>query len=58
MPTSIKKARSSQTRERVTDGGIAHEAFEAEIEAGGLHRTKRPSDHRPVWIELGTPLDA
>jgi endonuclease/exonuclease/phosphatase family metal-dependent hydrolase len=45
-------------RERVTDGGIAHEAFEAEIEAGGLHRTKRPSDHRPVWIELGTPLDA
>ncbi|MFD1343585.1 endonuclease/exonuclease/phosphatase family protein [Litorisediminicola beolgyonensis] len=40
----------------VLDGGIAHEAFEAEIEGDGEPRQKRPSDHRPIWVEIGAPL--
>ncbi len=41
---------------RIRDADIAHEAFEAQIKGSGARRTQRPSDHRPVWIEVGAPL--
>lgn len=43
-------------KDRVMDAGIGHAAFEAEIEGSGADRAKRPSDHRPIWLDLGAPL--
>ncbi|WP_146591960.1 endonuclease/exonuclease/phosphatase family protein [Puniceibacterium confluentis] len=40
----------------VRDGGIAHPAFDAETLRMNGKREDRPSDHRPIWIELGLPL--
>lgn len=36
----------------VLDAGIAHQAFENELEGSGSSRVKRPSDHRPIWMEI------
>ncbi|WP_179378922.1 endonuclease/exonuclease/phosphatase family protein [Jannaschia marina] len=47
---------SPAMRERVVDAGIAHSAFEVEVEGSGAAREKRPSDHRPIWVDLGVPL--
>ncbi len=38
----------------ITDAGIAHAPFEDAIEGTGAARTQRPSDHRPIWIEIAT----
>ncbi|KMK68425.1 endonuclease/exonuclease/phosphatase family protein [Puniceibacterium sp. IMCC21224] len=38
------------------DGGIAHDAFDAETASMDGPRQARPSDHRPIWIQLGLPL--
>ena len=35
---------------------IAHDVFEAQIDRTGTARTERPSDHRPIVLELGAPL--
>ncbi|MHC0054184.1 endonuclease/exonuclease/phosphatase family protein [Actibacterium sp. D379-3] len=40
----------------VRDAGIAHDAFEAELDRANGHRVERPSDHRPIWVEIGAPL--
>lgn len=40
----------------VRDAGIAHPEFEAELAGDGSRRVDRPSDHRPIWVELGAPL--
>ncbi|PTW50098.1 endonuclease/exonuclease/phosphatase family protein [Rhodovulum kholense] len=40
----------------VRAAGIAHDAYEAELDGSGAARTQRPSDHRPIWVELGKPL--
>ncbi|MEL6640344.1 MAG: endonuclease/exonuclease/phosphatase family protein, partial [Pseudomonadota bacterium] len=36
----------------VVDATIEHDAFEAELEDGGPTRAKRPSDHRPIWLQI------
>ena len=36
----------------VTDAGIAHDEYEAELAGSGASRIERASDHRPIWIEL------
>lgn len=36
----------------VTDSGIAHGEYESEIVRTGVQRIERPSDHRPVWLEI------
>ena len=41
--------------DHVRDADIAHDAFEAEL-TPGRGRAGRPSDHRPIWIDLGAPL--
>lgn len=40
----------------VRDAGIGHDAYESQLEGDGRQRTERPSDHRPIWLELGAPL--
>ncbi|CTQ48332.1 endonuclease/exonuclease/phosphatase family protein [Jannaschia donghaensis] len=47
---------SPALRSHVEDAGIGHDAFEAEVENDGEPRAKRPSDHRPIWLDLGAPL--
>ncbi|NNE51190.1 MAG: endonuclease [Sulfitobacter sp.] len=42
--------------DEVQDGGIAHEAFDAETDRMDGRREERASDHRPIWITLGMPL--
>lgn len=36
----------------VVDAGIAHDAFEDEIDGSGSARVQRASDHRPIWLEI------
>lgn len=36
----------------VADAGIAHAEFEAELDGTGVARIQRPSDHRPIWLDL------
>lgn len=36
----------------ISNAGIAHEAFENELDGSGLARTQRASDHRPIWLEI------
>lgn len=36
----------------VADAGIAHDAFQAELDGDGGDRVQRPSDHRPIWLDL------
>ena len=43
---------SPSLKDDVTDAGIAHNEHESEIDGSGSNRIERPSDHRPVWIEL------
>ncbi len=40
----------------VLDAGIGHDAYEAQVANGGERRIDRPSDHRPIWIEIGMPI--
>lgn len=40
----------------VHDAAISHDAFEAQVEGSGRARTQRPSDHRPIVMNLGAPL--
>jgi endonuclease/exonuclease/phosphatase family metal-dependent hydrolase len=40
----------------VKDASISHEAFEVEVDGSGRARTQRPSDHRPIVMNLGAPL--
>ena len=47
---------SPALRDYVLQAGIAHDAFEAELDDMNGPRTARPSDHRPVWAEIGAPL--
>lgn len=48
---------SPALRSYVADAGIAHDAFEAELAADGdRERSKRPSDHRPIYLTLQAPL--
>ncbi|SIO43104.1 Endonuclease/Exonuclease/phosphatase family protein [Rhodovulum sp. ES.010] len=47
---------SPALRERVAGAGIAHDPFEAQVEGGGARRSERPSDHRPIWVDLSAPL--
>lgn len=49
-------ALSPGLRDRVQGAGIAHDAYEAQIDGTGAARTERPSDHRPIWVELAAPL--
>lgn len=35
---------------------IGHQAFEAQLTGSGSAREERPSDHRPIIVELGVPL--
>lgn len=49
-------ALSPALRDHVEDAGIAHDAFEAQLNSSGRRRQDRPSDHRPIWLELGAPL--
>lgn len=43
---------SPALRDRVESAGIEHDAFEAALTGTGARRVDRPSDHRPVWLEL------
>ncbi len=47
---------SPSLKSHVQGAGIAHEAYEAELDGDGSSRTERPSDHRPIWLEMGAPL--
>ena len=47
---------SPALRSHVRTAGIAHDAYEAQVSGDGRHRTERPSDHRPIVLELGAPL--
>ena len=40
----------------VTHAEIAHGVFEAEITGSGTRREDRPSDHRPIVLDLSAPL--
>ena len=43
---------SPSLRHKITDQGIAHDIFESEVDGDGAQRIERPSDHRPVWVDL------
>lgn len=47
---------SPALKDHVRDAGIAHDAWASEVRDDGIARVDRPSDHRPVWVELGAPL--
>lgn len=47
---------SPALRAFVREAGIAHNAYEAELNGTGTRRVDRPSDHRPIWLEIGAPL--
>lgn len=40
----------------IRNAGIAHDEYEAELTSMNGPRTDRPSDHRPIWVEVGAPL--
>jgi hypothetical protein len=40
----------------VVDALIAHDVFESQLEGTGKRRTQRPSDHRPIIVNLAAPL--
>jgi len=40
----------------VKEAGIAHGIFEAQIDGDGRSRVERPSDHRPITLNLGAPI--
>ncbi|MBL3607628.1 endonuclease/exonuclease/phosphatase family protein [Rhodovulum sulfidophilum] len=39
----------------VQAAGIGHDAYEAGLTGAGAARVDRPSDHRPIWVEIGRP---
>lgn len=47
---------SPALKDWVENAEIAHDAFEAEISGDGMKRHERPSDHRPIVLDLGAPL--
>ena len=47
---------SPSMKDQVEDAGIAHASFEDHLETSKGHRSQRPSDHRPIWVEIGAPL--
>lgn len=40
----------------VQGADIGHDAYEAQVEGTGRNRTDRPSDHRPIVLDIGAPL--
>ena len=40
----------------VQAAGIGHAEYEAQLDGSGAARGQRPSDHRPIWVELSAPL--
>lgn len=43
---------SPALKNHVIDSGIAHAEFESEVDGTSVQRIERPSDHRPVWVEI------
>ncbi len=47
---------SPALKDWIANAEIAHDAFEAQISGNGRAREDRPSDHRPIILELSAPL--
>lgn len=43
---------SPSLKTHVAGAGIGHDEFEKENDGGGTRRVDRPSDHRPIWLEV------